>query len=722
MLRILLIASSCFITRRLRNRSLKWLRAHSMPLQKPVWNGLILRAHSCSTFRTTPARLSEVLTSGLIGVLIAVSLVNSSFLWAESATIKIDPARVENHVSPNMYAAFVEIMAEGVRRGITAEMLHDRSFEECPDYLGLPAGWRIEPDERNDNDGAIKFEQTTDEAYPTINLATGAREHSLRVTLARKNIVDSRRGLSQGSISIRARQDYAGYLWVKIPDQKGFSGQITIALEQDMPDGETYSRTSLSVNGANDWRKYVFRLSPTKTDSLAKLSLLFDGVGTLYLDQVSLEPADAQNEVRSDSAQMIAALRPSFIRWPGGNVAQDYHWQWGIGPRDLRPIWINLAWSHAPEPNDLGTDEYLALCERVHAQPSITVNVNGAGATPQEAAAWVEYVNGAATTKYGALRAKNGHRSPYGVRQWEVGNEVFGDWVRGHVDADTYARSVLQYADAMRAVDPNLKLIAVAAGVDWNTTLLKIAGSRIDYLAIHDYTELSENANAANPHAQMMERASEFEASHRQTGELIARLVPTRPIKLIVNEWNLFYPVDVIESMDGAVYASRMMNGFEREGGIVEANCISDLLNGWIGGVIQVSRNRLYGTSQYYAIKLYNDHLGTERLFAEVNSPELAPGIKSVDAVVTRSADKRKVFVKMSNADKQHAVAVAVDLGNFAYRQQVNASVLRASDSAQRNTFAHPDAIIPIEQTLRCSGLCKYSLPAASVVVLTFRK
>jgi alpha-N-arabinofuranosidase len=403
-------------------------------------------------------------------------------------------------------------------------------------------------------------------------------------------------------------------------------------------------------------------------------------------------------------------------------VAQDYHWQWGIGARDLRPIWTNVAWSHAPEPNDLGTDEYLALCERVHAQPSITVNVNGAGATPQEAAAWVEYVNGAATTKYGGLRAKNGHPSPYGVRQWELGNEVFGDWVRGHVDAGTYAQSVLQYADAMRAVDPNLKLIAVGAGVDWNTTLLKLAGSRIDYLAIHDYTELSENANAVNPRAQMMQRASEFEASHRQTAELIAQLVPTRTIKLIVNEWNLFYPVDVIESMDGAVYASRMMNGFEREGGIVEANCISDLLNGWIGGVIQVSRGRLYGTSQYYAIKLYNDHLGTERLFADVSSPELAPGIKSVDAVVTRSPDRRKVFVKMSNADKQHAVTVAVDLGKFAYRQQVSAIVLRGSDSARRNTFAHPDTIIPVEQTLRCSGRCSYSLPADAVVVLTFRK
>lgn len=56
----------------------------------------------------------------------------------------------------------------------------------------------------------------------------------------------------------------------------------------------------------------------------------------------------------------------------------------GIGPRDLRPTWVNKAWSNSPEPSDLGTDEYLALCTRLHVEPSITVNVEGAGATAEE--------------------------------------------------------------------------------------------------------------------------------------------------------------------------------------------------------------------------------------------------------------------------------------------------------------------------------------------------
>ena len=192
------------------------------------------------------------------------------------------------------------------------------------------------------------------------------------------------------------------------------------------------------------------------------MSFLFGGKGALYVDQVSLEPADALTQVRPDSEAMIRNLHPSFMRWPGGNVAQDYHWQWGIGPRDLRPTWVNKSWSNAPEPDDLGTDEYLALCARLHIAPSITVNVDGAGATPEEAAAWVEYVNGPVTSKFGAMRAANGRPAPYGVQQWELGNEIFGDWVRGHVTAEQYAHEAVRYAQAMRVVDPSIHLIAVA--------------------------------------------------------------------------------------------------------------------------------------------------------------------------------------------------------------------------------------------------------------------
>ena len=639
------------------------------------------------------------------------------------ATIKVDASRIENHISPRMYASFVEMMAEDVKWGMTAEMLHDRSFEDAPDYLGLPAKWQLEPDERNDNVATIRFTPTTQDAYPKFNQATGVAEHSLLIRLNPGDITDIRRGFSQGSLSVRAGETYVGYLWAKLPQKDAYTGDVRVALEEDVTDGKTYAQAMLSgING--DWHQYTFTLAPTRTDRFAKLSFLFTGKGALFLDQLSLQPQAAHTQVRPDAETMVGQLHPSFMRWPGGNVAQDYHWKWGIGPRDLRPTWVNKSWSNAPEPGDLGTDEYLALCARLHIEPSITVNVDGAGANPEEAAAWVEYVNGSATSTYGAMRAANGHPQPYGVEQWELGNEIFGDWVRGHVTGSQYAEAAVRYARAMRAVDQNIKLIAVGEGVfkgsdAWNTAVLKIAGPEIQYLAVHDYTSVAQNATAPDPRAAMMQRPLEYEANYRHIGDLIHKISSGHDIKLIVNEWNLFYDAATIQSMEGAVYASRMMNGFERDGDIVAANCISDLLNGWVGGVIQASRDRIYGTAEYYALKMYADHLGTERLHTEIDSPELQAGIPAIDAVATRSADLSKVYLKLSNADKSRAISTTIKINNLEFRQLVDLDLLKSSPGDVRNTFEHVNIIQPKSEQITCAGTCTVIVAPQSVVVMT---
>jgi alpha-N-arabinofuranosidase len=669
---------------------------------------------------------------GAVGCLLCAGawtflVVASAAAQTEAASVTVNAHQVENRVSPGMYASFVEMMAEDVKRGLTAEMLQDRSFEQGTDYLGLPAAWRLEPDERNDNVGAIRFAQTSEDAYPAVSRIGDARNHALRVELAPEDITDPRRGFSQGRLSVVAGEKYEGYIWAKLPDADAYHGGIRVELGEDVTDGATYAEASLTPVQAGGWHRYSFTLTPHATDRFAKLSFLFEGKGVVFLDQASLEPASARDQVRADSEAMIGALHTSFLRWPGGNVAQYYHWQWGVGPRDLRPVWVNEAWSHAPEPNDLGTDEYLAMCARLHIEPSITVNVDGNGGTAAEAADWVEYVNGPVSSKYGAMRAANGHAAPYGVKQWELGNEIFGGWESGHVGAETYAQEAVHYARAMRAVDPSIRLIAVGEGTmpdrdAWNSAVLRIAGGEINYLAIHDYTAASKNAGAPDPRAQMMGRAEEFAAGYRHTGELIAQLAPGRGIRQIVNEWNLFYDVSAVQSMDGAVYASRMMNGFERDGATVAANCISDLLNGWIGGEIQASRDRVYGTAQYYAVQMYGAHLGEERLQSTVRSPELSPGIASVDAVATRTSDGSRLFIKLSNADAMHALVTHFAVSGFAFQTEVVVDVLAAGRPLERNSFADPGAVAPVVRKISCGGNCTVTLPADSVAVLTFSR
>jgi alpha-N-arabinofuranosidase len=361
-----------------------------------------------------------------------------------------------------------------------------------------------------------------------------------------------------------------------------------------------------------------------------------------------LLPGDAAaGGVRRDVFEKIKALNPAFIRWPGGNVAQDYRWLWAVGPRDERVTWTNLSWKNEPEPSDFGTDEFVAFARAAGAEPSITVNVEGRGATVEEAAAWVEYCNGPATSKYGAMRAANGHPAPFAVKFWEVGNEIWGDWVRGHSDAETYARNYNRYAKAMRAVDPSIKLIAVGDNnMNWNRTVLRAAGESIDYLAIHHYYGRHEAGNDA---MKLLARPLFFEHFYRDVGQLLRELGLEGRVKLTINEWGLDLPTERQYSMESALYAARLMNVFERSGELVEMSAVSDLVNGWPGGIIQAGRHSVFVSPIYLVNQLYNTHRGEVRLATQVDSPNLD---------VTASRSGNTVFVKVVNTNLMTTIAV----------------------------------------------------------------
>ena len=191
-----------------------------------------------------------------------------------------------------------------------------------------------------------------------------------------------------------------------------------------------------------------------------------------------------------------------LMRYPGGSLADNYHWL-----------------SNSPDdPNVGGTDPsanfdaYMAVVERVGARSMITVNY-GSG-TAEEAADWVRYANrgcrgyrGPKPTYPGASRL--GH--DYGIRYWEIGNELYGDgtygatWEVNHKphDPTTYANGVLAYSVAMKAVDPSIRIGAVltapgnwpdgqvndASPKPWNDTVLAIACSALDFVSIHWYAQ-----------------------------------------------------------------------------------------------------------------------------------------------------------------------------------------------------------------------------------------
>jgi len=549
----------------------------------------------------------------------------------QTASITIDAGKVENRVSPLLYGQFMEFMFEGIKRGLQAELIRNRSFEETPDVIGLSRNWERYPDDRND-DYALSF--AWDDQFPYPPRKSEPKEHSLRVRAG--DGVIKRHGFYQSRIPIRAGIQYHGHIWLRTTD---YAGPITIALESDVNVGQAYTAVDLNNITKGDWRKYDFTLNPTTNDPLARFAVLFPGRGTVWIDQVSLMPGDSSpGGVRRDVFEKIKLLKPAFIRWPGGNVAQDYHWSWGVGPRDERVTWTNLSWKNEPEPSDFGTDEFVAFARAVGAEPSITVNVEGRGATVEEAAAWVEYCNGPATSKYGAMRAANGHPAPFGVKLWEVGNEIWGDWVRGHSDAETYAHNYNRYAKAMRAVDPSIKLIAVGDNnMTWNRTVLGSAGDSIDYLAIHHYYGRHE---AGNDLSKLLARPLFLERFYGDVLQLLRDLKLDGRVKLAINEWGLDLPTERQYSIEAALYGARLMNVFERSGELVEMSAVSDLVNGWPGGIIQASLHSVFVTPIYLVNQLYSNHRGDMRLAANVNMPDL-------DTTASRSGNS--IFIKAVN-------------------------------------------------------------------------
>lgn len=633
------------------------------------------------------------------------------------ATLLVDAGSVEGEISPLLYGQFLEFMFEGIKSGLTAELVRDRGFEATPNAIGLPRDWNRYPDDRNDDYG-MTFHWDDAVAYPvaTDYFDAPPTQHALRVD-AGTGVVE-RRGIYQSRFPVRPEVTYHGYLWLKTT---GYDGVVTVALEADISGGEVYAEADIGgVSG--DWRQYAFSLRPTRADPLARFAILFPGAGRVWIDQVSLLPGDAADGVRADVLARIEALEPAFLRWPGGNVAQDYHWIWGVGPRDRRPTWSNLSWKNEPEPGDFGTDEYLALSRRVGAEPTLTVNVEGRGATAAEAAAWVEYCNGSATSRYGALRAANGQPEPYGVKYWEIGNEIWGDWVRGHSDAETYARNYGRYYDAMRAVDPTIRFIAVGDNdMAWNRTVLRRVGRHIDYLAIHHYYGRKPMAGDVR---NLMARPLFYERFYARVAALLAAEVPDRTIRLAINEWGLDVPESLQYSMYAALYGARLMNVFERSSPLVAMSAVSDLVNGWPGGLIQASRHGVFVSPLYHVNRMYSTHRGAERLRTEVDGPTFdstseGRNVPVLDAVASRSADGRRLFLKLVNTDLAQDLDVAVRVRDARVGSRGQRVLLTADSLTTRTSFRAPDAIRPQREWIEAGDAFALRLPKHSVAVVT---
>jgi len=271
-------------------------------------------------------------------------------------------------------------------------------------------------------------------------------------------------------------------------------------------------------------------------------------------------------------------------------------------------------------------------------------------------------------------------------------------------------------------VDPSIKIIATGDNnLEWNRTVLTIAGKNIDYLSAHHYYGDAETKGDIN---SLWARPLHYERFYRQMQQMIREVVPGRDIKLAINEWNTTFPPPRQHSMESAVYAARLMNVFERTGDVVQMSAVSDLVNGWTGGIIQASRHRVFVTPTYLVNALYASHLGRDRLSSTVQGPTLdsaleGKAVPTLDAVVSRSADGKWIFIKAVNTDPANPVNTKVSLTAVAIAHRAKIETLNSDSLTTANDFSHPDAVHVTAREIESGPAFTINLPAHSVSVIT---
>jgi alpha-N-arabinofuranosidase len=259
-----------------------------------------------------------------------------------------------------------------------------------------------------------------------------------------------RRGLRQSGLALRKGTAYTGRI-VLAGDPEA---KVAVTLE-----GQTVAIPRLTAA----YKTFPLKFQAQAGRDSARFEIAGTGSGAFRVGAVSLMPADNVQGFRAEVIAALKSLRSGVYRFPGGNFVSAHEWRDAIGDRDKRPPVMDPVWN-AVQPNDVGTDEFLALCRLLEVEPYITVNAGFGDAW--SAAQLVEYVNGPASTPMGRLRAANGHPEPYRVRLWGIGNEMFGDWQFGFMEQKQYQFKHTLFARAMRRADPSITLLASGAMPD----------------------------------------------------------------------------------------------------------------------------------------------------------------------------------------------------------------------------------------------------------------
>ncbi len=647
-----------------------------------------------------------------------------------TAKISVDCTRkLTSRISPYIWGNFIEDIRDHMD-AMLAYPLKGMDFEQGEAFPGVSAAWT----------------PVTNAKRTVFRLEPAAPMHSGHSQCIKLYSADGGwAGLTQ-RIPVRGGCTFTVNLYMRASKE---IGRVFLDLSDPYTLAE-YDQAIVDLAG-HDWREYTALLSVPRGCSEAMLTVrVHCGVwddspvsGMIWFDHISLLPTDHVAGVKRAVADMAHDLKCGMMRF-GGNHISSYHWKAFVGPLYGRPSMMNEVWGGWAT-KYFGTDELIAFCRHLGVEPLICINF-GSG-SPQEAAEWVEYCNGDHTTPMGALRAAHGHPEPYGVKYWEVGNEIYGKWQIGHCDAETYATRYVEFQSKMRAVDATITLLGCGHwDMDWNQTLLDIAGESIDMLTVHLYPgSTSLGFSHDDDRVKIFETMRCFPEYTRNVVHGVLRLIRASDrlshIKLAITEYNtMYYPANERRCMpdehtlQAAVANAANLNEFIRNSDLIEIGSFSDLVNGWQGGCIRVgdgladqfhgklptfsAGNIVYGTPTYHLLKLYAnrdlDHAvhsttdcGSFKLpdqdFFRRNSGDEPPNqAPLIDAVACLNQDGSRLTVFAVNRSLQ-SIECELDLQGF-FPSEARGYEISGDDLDARNTICETEVVTSRAVNIQVNG------------------
>ncbi len=423
---------------------------------------------------------------------------------------------------------------------------------------------------------------------------------------------------------------------------------------------------------------------------------------------------------RQDVINITKELAPSLIRW-GGNFSAYYRWKEAVGPREHRKPMLNICWGGI-EPNQVGTAEFMDFCRQVGAEALMCVNFESDGKevwsrTPKgeerwagadEAAEWVDYCNNPTNS----LRIQHGFQKPLGLKLWQIGNET--SYGKGF-SLDTAIRKTIQFAKAMRKVDPDIELIGWGDN-NWAKPMIEGAGEYLNYIAFH---------HMFNPDTKddPTLRVNEFRKDPARTWDVLMRAysIHERKIKQIYDQTSGYgiplaltechYTIpgrnrcEVLSTWAAGVSYARLLNVHERYGDRLKIATSADFCGTrWMVNavMIPVPGGNSFMMPVARVMSLYRKHSGEK--YIAVNQ---SPG----DLDVTASRTGNRVFLHVVNTNRTEPVRCRFIIQNEDIQSARVYEI--AADPEFEVTQFEPDRIAPKRKDL--PDTTEWICPAASV-------